>query len=419
MHKCMIVFPGQGSQYVGMYNKVTSYATDSELYIHKAKEVTDLNLYHICEELDEAELTKTSNAQPAIFFVSYIAYRWLKKNYDIEPIFFAGHSLGELTALTCSGAMTFEDGIRLVKNRGIYMNEVSQQQNGAMAAIINAPIEQIKKVCNMFCTDEQYVGIANYNSPKQVVISGYEEGVEKVCLALQKEGIRTKRLKVSGAFHSPYMSTAQNKLAEQIDKLPALYFSAPVISNYSAKPYSEHTYLKDNLTNQLISGVQWCKTIEYAKKMGVNCIIEVGPGKVLKNLMHAIDPSIKVYSLDEPKDFEALGDILNKREIESEPYNAVIERALALSVCIKNESLDEHRYRQDVIPSYECLKSLSTKISEGYKATKEEAIEAMSLFKKIMIGKGASLATQKARIYELLYETDTIEILEGFLNENE
>lgn len=402
--RIMLVFPGQGTQYIGMLNKLSGDYYLKDFFIQKASKSAGFDLYDICENSTDEELTITNNAQPALLLSEYIAYRRLTYKYDISPIFFAGHSLGEISALACCGALNFDEAIALAAARGSYMAEACD--NGAMAAVFNTNEETIRTCCE----EDGRVVISNYNSPDQIIISGNVDGIVSVCAELENKGARTTRLNVSSAFHSPYMKSAQEKLRSVLNNLHYNYFAAPVISNCDAKPYCSPDLIADRLERQLVSSVRWTDTIHYASKMGINTVIEVGPKSVLKNLISKIDPTIDVYSVDDSRDYERLSAIFPEKKINGCDYAKIVRRSIGIAVCVKNENYDDASYQKGVIEPYKRLQQMKENIENGMvEASSELAREAVKELKTIIRTKCGTDNTIRMRVQQLLRESDALE----------
>jgi len=285
MHNAFL-FPGQGSQYVGMgqdfYNN-SNYA--KELY-NLASEILGFNLEKISFDGPDDILKETQYTQPAIFVCSIIVDQFLK-NKGISPDAVAGHSLGEFSALVSAGVLTFEDALQIVKLRSSEMAIAGQNSPGAMAAILGADDKHLDIICNQ----NGIVVPANMNAPGQTVISGEIEAVNKAIQSAKELGIkRAIALNVSGAFHSPLMASAREPLNSLMDSINFKNANIPVFQNVSASPITKAKAIRENLLNQLEKPVLWFETILNLKYMGISKFYEVGPGKVLKGLNRRIYP---------------------------------------------------------------------------------------------------------------------------------
>jgi [acyl-carrier-protein] S-malonyltransferase len=296
------VFPGQGSQKVGMGRELHEAFPVVRSRFDKASEILGFDLSRLCFEGPEEELTATLNAQPAILTLS-CACGELVKAEGIEAQVVAGHSLGEYTALVAAGSLTFEDAVRLVRQRGELMHQATQ---GTMAAILGLSTEQVEEVCR----EAAAAGIAqpaNFNAPGQVVISGEVAAVEAALEVAQTKGAsRVIKLPVSGAFHSPLMREAAEKMAQLIQVAPVQRAQMPVVTNVTGNSVQEPDAIRAALTRQMTSAVLWEKSVRTMWAMGARTFVELGPGRVLSGLIRRIEKEATVMNVEDSGSLEKI-----------------------------------------------------------------------------------------------------------------
>lgn len=277
------LFPGQGSQSVGMGQSHYEDNEEFASYVDRANEVLGFDLKQIMFEGPEEKLKQTEFTQPAIFLHSIALYNTL----DANPDMVAGHSLGEFSALVACGAVSFEDALTIVRRRGQLMQQAGEDNPGTMAAVIGMEDEVVERLCKQ-ATEEvgSEVIAANYNCPGQIVISGDVEAVKKAVSLLKDEGCRlAKMLPVSGAFHSSLMQSAYDGLKDGLESLDISDPNCPIYSNYTAEPTMDPQEIRSNVLNQLLNPVLWTQTLENMSQNGADEFVEVGPGKVLQGLV--------------------------------------------------------------------------------------------------------------------------------------
>lgn len=276
------VFPGQGSQFSGMGKDLYEKSALAQEMFQKANEIMGFDLTQIMFEGTTEELVQTKVTQPAIYVHSVI----MAKVLGIQPDVVAGHSLGEFSALAAVGVFSFEDGLRLVAQRALAMQEACEKSNGTMAAVLGLEDSVVEDVC---ATIENVVP-ANYNCPGQLVISGEVEGVKKACEILKEKGAkRALLLPVSGAFHSPLMQPAREKLAKAIEETTFQNPICPIYQNVTTTAVTEASEIKKNLIAQLTAPVKWTQSVQNMITDGVDLFTEVGPGNVLQGLIKKIN----------------------------------------------------------------------------------------------------------------------------------
>ena len=290
------VFPGQGAQFVGMGKDLyESNALAKELF-DKADEILGFKITDIMFAGTDEQLKETKVTQPAVFLHSVIQALCLGEVFNPDMV--AGHSLGEFSALVASGALSFEDGLKLVAARANAMQKACEANPGTMAAIIGLSDEKVEEVCASVSTNNNIVVAANYNCPGQLVISGNIDAVNKACEKMKEAGAkRALPLKVGGAFHSPLMQPAKDELQAAIEKTTFKMPKCPVYQNVDAKAHTDATEIKSNLIAQLTSSVRWTASVQAMIAAGANDFTECGPGTALQGMIGRIDKSVSAHGI--------------------------------------------------------------------------------------------------------------------------
>jgi len=302
MSKTALLFAGQGAQAVGMGKDLAEQWPTAKAIFDRANAALGYDLSSVCFNGPEPELTKTENAQPGIFLVSWVAFQLLKERVpSLQFQATAGLSLGEFTALAAGGAMSFEDGLKVVRQRGRFMQEACEATKGSMAAVIGLDEAPTREVCA-----EAGVELANLNCPGQLVISGEAEKIVKACeLAKTKGAKRAIQLTVAGAYHSRLMASAQPKLQSTLAAIAVATPGVTVISNVTAQPHGVANEIRARLVDQVTASVRWEESMRYLLSQGFTRFIELGPGAALSGFMKRIDKSAQMLNVSDVASLEA------------------------------------------------------------------------------------------------------------------
>ena len=303
-----IVFPGQGSQKIGMVKEFYEKYDLVKRLFKDADSILNVPITKIIFEGPEQKLNSTENTQPAIFLASYCIFEIMKKEfgYNFKKYkYFAGHSLGEYSALACVGSINFEDTLKILQKRGKFMQEAVPSGEGAMLAVLGMASEELDKILEM--NNKKYeCFIANDNSNLQVVVSGLKKDINLLSDDLNNKKIKNLKLNVSAPFHCKYMKTASEKMTSYINDLNMNELERPIISNVTANETSSLKEIKSLLISQIEKRVRWLESVEYMINNGVKNFVEIGPGKVLTGLIKRINKNVNVNSINSEEDIRLL-----------------------------------------------------------------------------------------------------------------
>lgn len=350
--KIAFLFPGVGSQYIGMSKSLFDNFKIFKETIEEAGDILQMDLPGMCFlPGKKGEVDKLENAQAILAAFSMASYRVYMQEIGIPPLFCMGHSLGEYSALCSAGVMKFPDTLKLVRERGAAVSETAAGINGTMMWVINLDIKVLEEVCGdtSMKVEGQEVYISAYDSPTQASISGHTDVLMKTARVLEQKGAIVYPLKLSGPFHCPLMKGAAEKMKGILQQYEFDPPGCTVIANRDALPYKDAGSVIDNLSLQLISPIRWRASIEYLLEQGVDIAVEMGPKNVLKFLMQKNTDAIRVFTTDNDRDLEA---IRSELLVPEEDYLKVIGRCLGAAVSTKNRNDSEEEYQERVIKPY-------------------------------------------------------------------
>lgn len=384
--KMFFVFPGVGSQYVGMSKALFDNFKIFKETVEEAGDVLNVDFPGMCFAPGKKEdLNKLENAQAALVAFSIAAYRVYLQEIGIPPRFCMGHSLGEYSALCSAGVITFPDALKLVRERAAVVSEAAARIEGTMMWVINLDINVLEDVCRDAFVEGHEVYVSAYDSPTQASISGHTETLMKVARELEKKGAIVYPLKLSGPFHCPLMKKAAEKMKGILQQYKFNRPECTVIANHNALPYGDTESVIDNLSIQLVSPIRWRTSIEYVLEQGVDTAVEMGPKNVLKFLMQKNTDAVRVFTTDNDRDLELLRKELLIPETE---YLRLIGKCLGAAVSTKNRNEDEKEYEDNVIKPYRKIESTYKQFAaDGRTPGKKQVQEALQTLQTILESK--------------------------------
>jgi [acyl-carrier-protein] S-malonyltransferase len=412
MKKMALLFPGQGSQYAGMGSGLYEEFSTARQTFEEANDVLGFDLKNICFSGGLVELNKMENLFPALLTFSVAAFRVYMQEIGMMPHFSAGHSLGEYSALVCSGVMEFSDALIIVHKRGILAREVFESKTGAMTVVNGLEKEIVEEECKKASNsyEDQMVVVSAYNSPGQVLISGHQEVVTKVEDELMRMKAQVTPLLMSPPFHCPLMQPAARQLQSELTKYSFNPSQWPVIANVSARPYTAPHGVVENLTRQLIQPVKWKDTMDYLEEQGVEVVIEMGPQAVLTNLLKMNAKNFKGASFGQKDDRQAVLDLFCKTGniVDGLSMPTVITRCLAAAVCTCNRNWHPDQYQKGVVEPYENMEKLQDQLEQtGSFPTIHQMGQALQMLRCVFETKKVPVDEQIKRFNRIFDDTGT------------
>ncbi|URZ00197.1 ACP S-malonyltransferase [Clostridium felsineum] len=410
MNKIGAVFSGQGSQYVGMGKELCENFLVAKETFQEANEKLKFDLMKLCFGGDENELKRPENCQPAVLTVSTALYRVFSDEFGVKPKIFAGHSLGEYSALTCEGSVSFSDALAMVKKRGELIGKAATTTDGTMAAIIDINSDIIEDYCNERKNDSGILSVSNYNTEKQTVISGNVGLVDEAAKYFENIGATVKRLNVTGGFHSLLLSDAAVKFKSFLEDYEFLDPKQEVISNTNGLPYKNGKDIKDKLVKQIVQPVKWVDTMNYFLRTRIDTVIEFGPKKTLRNFFRSLDQKLSTFSYDDPENFNEVRKQLKDTSIIAEQYRDFIQRCIAIIACTKNNAINEDIYKKNVIDTCTEIRSIEKSIITYDSNTLELCKKVLQLTQIALDTKMVPQIEREERFKELIVKSGNYEL---------
>ncbi|MBE6050849.1 MAG: ACP S-malonyltransferase [Clostridium sp.] len=419
MNKLGVVYSGQGSQYVGMGKELyENFEIAKEIY-EKANEILKFDLAKMSFYDEKQEINLTQNLQPVTLTYSVALYEVFKKEFGIKPRIFAGHSLGEYSALTCSGAIKFEDALRLVRSRGLLMEKNCIE--GGMIAVVGIDKDIIENYCFKNNNENSIISVSNYNSKNQTILSGNLSEIEKATEYFEQKNATVKRLNVSGAFHSILMKDAAMEFKNELDKYEFTFPKSKVISNVDALLYSSVKDIKEKLVKQLVSPVRWVDIMNYFYRDDINLVVEFGPKKSIRNFFKNTFNDIEAFSFENEEDSDKVREILKNVDNEKDYLRYFIDKCIATISCTKNKNPNEQEFQNGVIESCKNIRKIQENIASLQENDLSLCNKVLDLVKVALDTKRVDKLEQQRRLSEVISAVDTFELekyISDYINNN-
>lgn len=420
MKKYAVMFPGQGVQYSGMGQEMYKQYKVARETFDFASDVVGFDIAELCFGINSKKIFDNQNIQPALLTFGVASYKVLMQQVDFPPTFLLGHSLGEITALVCSGAIEFKDALKLTKLREKLMC-VSLGKLGSMIAVMGLDIIELQKICDDISNSEQIIEIANYNSDEQIVLSGHTTAIELATKQIEELGGYVFQLNTANPFHCSLMLPTVSSLKELLSSFQYRDFTVPVISNMTAEPYKGKHTIIETLSNQIINNVKWKQSIDYIAKQNVFIAIEVGPQSVLRNLLMSNEQKIQAYSLDDKKDRKFIKEVTmnlcNCMRTDNKAKIEFLKKCLCAFVTMRNNSDNIKDYSEKVIACYVHVdKLINDIIEESREVSFEEMKHVLDALVYSMKAKEISLEEQNDRLKYILYSTGFFDVFYEYVD---
>lgn len=416
MEKTAFLFPGQGSQYIGMGKSFYDNYSIARQTFEEADDVLGFRLSDLIFEGSLVQLNRAENLQPALVTVSTAIYRCLMEENNIKPFFCAGHSLGEYSALTCAGAIRFPDAIRLTRQRGILTQNIIESDIGIMTILDQIDANKVKELCKKYEHSEQKVSISCYNTPNQVAISGCHDAVEYIEEEVLNLDGQITPLISSAPIHSSFMGEMSESFRAEVEKYKYYLLKCPVVANVTGTPYPHSGKIPDILTEQLVKPVKWEQTVRYLYQFGVTTAIEIGPKNTLRKMTEEIIPQMKGYCYGEKSDREELKQLFSGQTNAGRGISSIVTKCMAVAVSTPNKNEDQTEYQNSVVENYRRLEKIQADIEESGKSpAKEQLVESLELLKVILETKKVDTEEQREWFYHIIEDSGMIYELKDYI----